>query len=78
MRTTLVLDDDVARAARHRAVEEGVTLGELVTRALREILREPPLAAEGVVMPRYGDAGRRAGHSPEELAALLDEQERDR
>jgi hypothetical protein len=79
VRTTLVLDDEVARAARRRAVEEGLTLGELVTRALRELLREvPPVAAEGVRIPRYGDPSRPVRHTPEQIAELLDEQEFDR
>lgn len=75
MRTTLVLDDDVARAARHRAVEEGITLGELVTRALRDLLRERRQPAAGVRLPRYGDPTRAAPHSPEALADFLAEQE---
>lgn len=75
MRTTLVLDDDVARAARHRAVEEGVTLGELVTRALREILREEAEVTGGVLIPQYGDPRRPVRHTPEQLADLLEEEE---
>jgi hypothetical protein len=78
VRTTLVLDDEVARAARHRAVEEGLTLGELVTRALRELLREAPRPTGGVRIPRYGDPQRPVRHTPEQLAELLDEQELER
>ncbi len=78
MRTTLVLDDDIARDARHRAIEEGVTIGELVTRALRELLRQPPEVAGPVLIPQYGDPQRPVRHTPEELAELLDEQERQR
>jgi hypothetical protein len=76
MRTTLVLDDDIARAARHRAVEEGVTLGELVSRALRELLAsEHRPAAVPFAFPRHGDGRGAVRHTPAQLAALLAEQD---
>ena len=43
MRTTLSIDDDVLGAAKRRAADEGRTLGELVTEALRERLARRPL-----------------------------------
>ena len=76
MRTTLVLDDDIARAARHRAVEDGVTLGELVSRALRELLaHEPAATSVPFAFPRFGDARGAVQHTPAQLAALLAEQD---
>jgi hypothetical protein len=75
MRTTLILDDDVARAARHRAVEEGITLGEYVSRALRETLQASTPDAGGVRLLRYGDPARPTSHTPAQLSDLLASQE---
>ncbi len=47
MRTTLNLDDDLARAAKQKAAAEGRTLTSLVEQALREIVH-----AEAVPGPR--------------------------
>jgi hypothetical protein len=38
MRTTLNLDDDLARAAKQKAAAEGRTLTSLIEQALREVL----------------------------------------
>jgi hypothetical protein len=38
MRSTVSIDDEVLRAAKRRAADEGRTLGELITEALRERL----------------------------------------
>ena len=38
MRTTLNLDDDLARAAKQRAAESGQTLTSMIETALRELL----------------------------------------
>jgi hypothetical protein len=40
MRTTISLDDDLGRAARRRAQQEGLSLSALVARALRTLLTE--------------------------------------
>ena len=40
MRTTVVLDDDLAARAKHRAVDERLTLSEFINRALRLALQE--------------------------------------
>ena len=44
MRTTISIDDDVLQTAKQRASDEGRTLGELITEALRERLARRPLA----------------------------------
>jgi hypothetical protein len=72
MRTTLILDDDVARQAKGRAAELGITLSALVNQALREVLRprrraeEPPFR-----MLTYGGGGQQVGPEPEEIDAIL-------
>lgn len=67
MRTTLVLDDDLARAARQRALDLGLTLSELVNRALRDLLtREEGQAEAPFSMPVYGGAPA-VDHRPSDL-----------
>lgn len=78
MRTTLIIDDDVAEAARHRAVSEGITLSALVTQALRAALHEgnappdPPFS-----MVTWGAAGPPKHLTPGELAAVLEQDDLD-
>ncbi len=44
MRTTVSIDDDLLRAAKRRAADEGRPLSELVNEALRERLARRPAA----------------------------------
>ena len=72
MRTTLVLEDELVQEAKHRAVDLGLTLSELVNRALRESLHREAAADEPpFLMVTYGGPPLAVGHSPAELAALL-------
>jgi hypothetical protein len=78
MRTTLIIDDDVAVAARHRAVSDGITLSALVTRALRAALLEgnvvpdPPFS-----MVTWGATSPQRHLAPEDLAAVLEQEDID-
>lgn len=74
MRTTLIIDDHVLKEAKRRAVEGGITLGELTTRALREILRQSGERRAGYEfrMLTFGE-GTSAETSPADLAALRDD-----
>ena len=47
MRTTIFLDDDLGKAARRRAREEGLSLSALVARALRSLVTERPQSRAG-------------------------------
>lgn len=77
MRTTIVLDDDLLREAKHRAVSLGITLSELVGRAVRDALRGPSGRAEpGFAMVTYGPEGARVHHEPADLSAALDGEDR--
>jgi hypothetical protein len=40
-KTSLRVEDELYRQARHRALDEGVTFQELVDRALRTYLKKP-------------------------------------
>lgn len=71
-------DDDVAAAARHRALSDGITLSALVTQALRAALKEgnappdPPFS-----MVTWGAAGPPRHLSPGDLAAVLEQEDID-
>jgi len=46
MRTTVIIEDDVLRQAKHVAADRNVTVSDLVNDALREALRQPREAVE--------------------------------
>jgi hypothetical protein len=74
MRTTLEIDDSVFREAKQRAAERGRTLGQLVSDALREILRDREKKdSVPFVMPVFGAPGQIVSRDPETLAALRDD-----
>lgn len=73
MRTTLVLGDDVIREAKRRAAELDVTLGEFVTRAIRDALRaRPPENEPPFQMITYGGPGPRVHNEPGDLKAAME------
>jgi len=64
MRTTIKLDDDLARTAKARAAEQGITFTQLIDESLRERLSSRPPrggSAKPLVLPTYGEEGLRAG-----------------
>ena len=76
MRTTVSLDDDLVREAKHEAVRRGVSFSELVRRALREFLREKqPAALAPFSMVTYGPEGCRQ-HAPADFHELLEDDDR--
>lgn len=78
MRTTLIIDDDVAVAARHRAVSDGITLSALVTRALRAALLEGNAAPDPPFsMVTWGATSPPKHLTPGELAAVLEQEDID-
>ncbi|MBN2498523.1 MAG: type II toxin-antitoxin system VapB family antitoxin [Deltaproteobacteria bacterium] len=76
MRTTLVLDDELVRAAKSRSIELKITLSELVNRALRAALSprrdtpEPPFH-----MPTYGPDEPQVAHEPADFHQALEEED---
>lgn len=73
MRTTLNLDDDLMRAARRRAVDEGTTLTSVIERALRAALAERPARPrERVDLPSFGGDGPAPGVDLADPRALRD------
>ncbi|MHC4977275.1 MAG: ribbon-helix-helix protein, CopG family [Planctomycetota bacterium] len=77
MRTTLTLDDDLARELRERARRTGAPFKRVVNEALRRGLslgsRPDPKPPAFVVQPHRG--GFRAGVDPLKLNQLVDELE---
>jgi hypothetical protein len=79
MRTTMIIDDDLLRQAKKRAAEQGVSVSEIVNRALRESFAGQAVA---VTLPpfrmvTFGRGEAVVDHQPAELArALEDEDER--
>jgi hypothetical protein len=77
MRTTLVLDDPVFLKAKKKAADLGVTLSELTTTALRNLLhsKEGPGRPRGrFIMPVVGEGQAPKVHqTPHELAGLRDQ-----
>ena len=78
MRTTITVDDDLLREARHHALREGRTLGQVVEDSLRVFLARRDSAPAALHLPTYGGSGLRPGVDLEDkdaLAALLDEED---
>jgi len=76
MRTTLVLDDQLFRAAKSVAGQQGTTLSEVVNRALRGHLLSKPSARTEVSlfsMPVFGVQAAELHQTPQQLAILRDE-----
>ena len=76
VRSTLILDDDLFKKAKHRAARDGTTLSAVVNQALRECLREEPAKAPPFTMVTFGSPRRKLRHEPADLAAALDEDDR--
>lgn len=64
MRTTVRLDDELARAAKARAAEQGISFTQLIDESLRERLANRPrrvASAPPPELPTYGEGGMRTG-----------------
>lgn len=74
MRTTVRLDDALARAAKVRAAEQGITLTQLIDESLRDRLsrRGEPSGSRPVDLPVYGEGGVRSGVDLSDNRALQD------
>ena len=77
MRTTVTIDDELIRQAKQRAAETGVSLSEIVNRALRDSLsrRVAPDSLPAFRMVTFGRGQPRVDHPPEALARTLEEED---
>jgi hypothetical protein len=73
MRTTLVLDDELMKKVKRRAIELHTTVSELVNQALRDSLARAKHPAPAFEMVTYGGAVPMAHEPADFFAALEDE-----
>lgn len=78
MRTTVTVDDEILLRARRRAKSRGITLGQIVERALRRELATASMPADAPPVPVFtGGSGPRPGvdlTSNRALYELLDDE----
>lgn len=72
MRTTLNLDDQLLISARHRAVEEGISLARVMENALRESLAKPRAKRETIRLVTASGPGVKPGVDLDNGRSLLD------
>lgn len=70
MRTTLVLDDELFRAAKQQAAKAGVTLSEWLNHAIRDALSVRDRQASRFEMITYGHSEPRVLHEPADFAEV--------
>jgi hypothetical protein len=76
MRTTVVIDDALLRAAKVRAARAGISLSRLISEALREALTAKKREAPDFEMITYGRHGAKARHEPADFARALEDEDR--
>lgn len=72
MRTTLNLDDHLLMAAKHRAIEERVSLVCVIENALRESLAKPKVLGKKVSLVTVSGAGVKPGIDLDNGRSLLE------
>ena len=72
MRTTLTIDDQLLASAKHRAVEENITLARVIENALRESLRRSAVKREAVRLITASGLGVKPGVDLDNGRSLLD------
>lgn len=79
MRTTISVDDKLLRAAKRRAREAGMTLGQFIEAALRRELGRREAASERPEIPVFaGGTGLRPGIDATSTRSLLEALDEDR
>ncbi len=76
MRTTLVLDDQLFKKARQRAAAQSMTLSDLVSQALRDMLAHRPDKTPPFRMVTFGDGAPPSHHEPADFADALEADDR--
>ena len=72
MRTTLNLDDQLLKSAKHRAIEENVSLARVIESSLREFLSKPKEKREPIRLLTASGPGVKPGVDLENGRSLLD------
>lgn len=75
MRQTIVIDDDLVLQARLRAAQDGITLSDLMNRALRAALVRPApsAASQPFRMVTFSRGQQKVDHQPKAFARLVEE-----
>lgn len=72
MRTTISLDGNVLKSAKGRARQLGLTLGQLIERALRRELERPKATGDRPELPTFRGSGLRPGVDATSMRAILE------
>ena len=72
MRTTLNLDDQLLISAKHRALEESVSLARVIENALRDALAKPRARREKIRLVTASGCGVKPGVDLDNGRSLLD------
>ena len=72
MRTTLNLDDQLLISAKHRAIEESVSLARVIENSLRESLAKPRAKRETIRLITASGSGVKPGVDLDNGRSLLD------
>jgi hypothetical protein len=77
VRTTMVIDDDLMREARRRAAEDGISVSELLNRALRAALARvaPTEPSPPFRMVTFGRGQAKVDHRSKEFTRILEEED---
>ena len=72
MRTTLNIDDQLLKMAKHQAVEKGISLSDVIETALRQFVQEPRLKSHVIRLVTAAGSGTKPGVDLNNSQSLLD------
>ena len=72
MRTTLNIDDQLLKLAKHQAVEQGISLSVVIENALRQSLLKPSVEGKAVRLVTANGSGVKPGVDLDSGRSLLD------
>ena len=72
MRTTLNIDEQILKIAKHRAMEQGVTLTQVVENALRDAIFKKEGGTEEIQLITVNGPGVKPGIDLDHTSSLLD------
>jgi len=76
MRSTVIIEDELFKKAKGRAVALNTTLSDIVNQALRESLAKPDLEAPAFHMITFGKPKARLHREPREFQVAIEDEDR--
>ena len=76
MRSTVIIEDELFKKAKRRAVERRTTFSDLVNQALRESLARPEVTAPPFRMTTFGDPKKKVHREPRDFHAASEADDR--